>query len=117
MHGEDISSGRGTDVPAFNTPLVRPAAVFLLSWWFTQLPTLPSCAADLRPFSPACVQTHWQPLFQHLQSDPTSHLVCLAHCVELPLLLPTLSAACQSKIGNVHLQAPPKKKTTKAGKP
>ena len=29
IHGEDISSGRGTDVPAFNTmtPLVHPAAV------------------------------------------------------------------------------------------
>ena len=29
IHGEDISSGRGTDVPAFNTPtpMVHPAAV------------------------------------------------------------------------------------------
>ena len=29
--------------------------------------------------------------------------ICLAHCVELPLLLPTVLVACQSKIRHVHL--------------
>ena len=37
IHGEDISSGRGTDVPAFNTPtpMVHPAAVSLVPWLFS----------------------------------------------------------------------------------
>ena len=35
--GTDISSGRGTDVPAFNTPtpMVHPAAVSLVPWLFS----------------------------------------------------------------------------------
>ena len=37
IHGEDISSGRGADVPAFNTPtpMVHPAAVSLVPWLFS----------------------------------------------------------------------------------
>ena len=52
IHGEDISSGRGTDVPAFNTmtPLVHPAAVRCFhgpSCYHPQ--THRSLTADLQP--------------------------------------------------------------------
>ena len=62
IHGEDISSGRGTDVPAFNTPtpMVHPAAVR----WFH------GCSHD-RP--------------QNLLNFPTADLQQTCSCAECPI--------------------------------